>query len=130
MPTSQATLLSRCLSCTGAIVLLLSLNPVPAVAAPASAELRRADNLDMRRAGKVSEDERAVLRIEWRAGLSGVDADRQLQEITAKLRHMETGVTTVHQLIRNMPSEKPAPAKAAVGAAAQAWKSAALAAND
>lgn len=115
MPTSQATLLSRCLSCAGAIV-LLSLNPVPAVAAPASAELRRADNLDMRRAGKVSEDERAVLRIEWRAGLSGVDADRQLQEITAKLRHMETGVTTVHQLIRNMPSEKPAPAKAAVGA--------------
>jgi hypothetical protein len=31
----------------------------------------------MRRAGKVTDDERAVLRIEWRAGMSGVEARSQ-----------------------------------------------------
>lgn len=89
---------------------LLSLTAVPVVAAAAGGDLRRSDTLDMRRAGKVSEDERAVLRIEWRAGLSGIDADRKMQEITTRLRQVEASVTTVGQLVRNMPSQKPASA--------------------
>ncbi len=108
MPTSQATLLSFRRMRLGAIALLLALGPGVSAAAATRAELKRADTLDMRRAGKVSEDERAVLRIEWRAGLSGVEADRSVQEIMAKLRQMEASVVTVNQLLRNMPSEKPA----------------------
>lgn len=71
----------------------------------AAAELKRANSLDMRRAGKVSEDERAVLRIEWRAGMSGVDADRSLAEINDKLRTLESGVTAVRTSLRNLPAK-------------------------
>ncbi len=106
-------MLIRCRRWALAIAVLGSLTSAPVVAASVPGELRRADTLDMRRAGKVSEDERAVLRIEWRAGLSGVDADRKLQEITAKLRQVEAGMGTVNQLIRNMPSEQPASARKA-----------------
>lgn len=113
MPSSQATLLSCCRRRLGVIALLLSLTPGLSIAAAASGELKRSDALDMRRAGKVSEDERAVLRIEWRAGMSGVEADRSMQEIMAKLRQMEASAVTVNQLLRNMPNEKPAAPKPA-----------------
>lgn len=92
--------------------------PGIALGAATSAELKRTDNLDMRRAGKVSEDERAVLRIEWRAGMSGVDQDRSLQEMLVKLRQMENSANAVGQVFRNLPADnrttKPKPVVAAV----------------
>lgn len=106
MPTSLATLLSCCRRCVGPVALLLVLPPGPSIAATAPGALKRSDTLDMRRAGKLSEDERAVLRIEWRAGMSGVDADRRVQEIMAKLRQMEANVKVVGQTLRSLPAEK------------------------
>ncbi len=107
MPTCLATLLSCCRKRIGPVALLLLLAPAIAHAAtPSPAELKRSDTLDMRRAGKVSDDERAVLRIEWRAGLSGVDADRNLHEMMTKLRQMEANVQIVGQALRSMPAEK------------------------
>lgn len=106
MPTSQATPLSRCRRCIGLGALLLSLTPGLSLSAAAPNELKRSDVLDMRRAGKVSEDERAVLRIEWRAGMSGVEADRSVQEIMTKLRQMEANVQSIGQTLRSLPAEK------------------------
>jgi hypothetical protein len=111
MPTCLAILLSCCRKHIGPALLLLLVAPIPSIAAPAvPAELKRSDTLDMRRAGKVSDDERAVLRIEWRAGLSGVDADRSIQEMMSKLRQMESNVQAVRQALRSMPAEKRAAA--------------------
>jgi hypothetical protein len=110
MPITLATLSSCCRRCIGAGGLLLSLMPGVLLAAAAPAELKRSDTLDMRRTGKVAEDERAVLRIEWRAGMSGVEADRSLQEIMAKLRQMEATVPVVGHALRSLPAQKRAPA--------------------
>lgn len=118
MPTSKATLPPTRRIRDGLIALLLALAPVPLIAAAAPGELKRADTLDMRRAGKVSEDERAVLRIEWRAGLSGIDADRELGDILSRLRRVETTMVTVNRLVRDMPS-KGATTAVAVGEAAE-----------
>ena len=109
MPITLATLPSCCRRCIGAGGLLLSLMPGVLLAAATPAELKRSDTLDMRRAGKVAEDERAVLRIEWRAGMSGVEADRSLREIMAKLRQMEATVPVVSQALRSLPSKTRAP---------------------
>lgn len=109
MPITLATLPSCCRRCIGAGGLLLSLMPGVLLAAAAPAELKRSDTLDMRRAGKVAEDERAVLRIEWRAGMSGVEADRSLREIMAKLRQMEATVPVVSQALRSLPAKTRAP---------------------
>lgn len=110
MPITLATLTSCCRRCIGAGGLLLSLMPGVLLAAATPAELKRSDTLDMRRAGKVAEDERAVLRIEWRAGMSGVEADRSLQEIMARLRQMEATVPVVGHALRSLPAQKRAPA--------------------
>ena len=115
MPTCLATLLHSRPTRIGPLLLLLLLPPgLAAAETSAPAVLKRSDTLDMRRAGKVSDDERAVLRIEWRAGMSGVDADRSIQEMTAKLRQMEANVQIVGQALRSMPTAKrsltPAPA--------------------
>lgn len=72
----------------------------------APGELQRTDSLDMRRAGKVSEDERAVLRIEWRVGMAGVEENRTLQEMLDKLRLMEKNAAAVGQAFRNLPAER------------------------
>jgi len=101
-------------------LLILGMLPGLAAAAPASGELKRANTLDMRRAGKVSEDERAVLRIEWRAGMSGVDADRNLAEINHKLRTLESGVTAVRGSLRNLPAKTRAADPVATAAVATA----------
>jgi len=53
------------------VVAALLFLPAAALAASADPALRRSDQIDLRRLGKVSEDERSVLRVEWRAGLAG-----------------------------------------------------------
>jgi hypothetical protein len=70
--------------------------------------LRRSDRLDLRHMGKVSEDERDVLRIEWRAGLSGVEEVRKVDEMLEKLRRMEGTIAAIGQMVRGMPAQRPA----------------------
>ncbi len=110
MPTSVATLLSSCrkqifLACTTLLALTL-LPATGALGAETLPRLQRSEQVDVRRIGKVSEDERAVLRIEWRVGLNGVEETHRLQEIMDKLRRMESSMAAVSSLVRNMPVQK------------------------
>lgn len=81
--------------------------PSAVFAANPDPTLRRSDQVDVRRLGKVSEDERSVLRIEWRAGLAGVEETRSVEDMLDKLRRLESGISEVSRLVRNMPTPKP-----------------------
>lgn len=99
-----------------AVLATLLLLPSATHAAELYPTLRRSDKVDVRRLGKVSEDERSVLRIEWRAGLAGVDEAHSVQDMLDRLRRLEAGISEVSLLIRNMPVRKPAAVAAPVAA--------------
>lgn len=88
-----------------------------AAAATADLQLRTADTLDAKRIGRASDDERAVLRVEWRAAQSGVDEAHAVDEMLGSLRRMEGTVAELGRLIRNVPAR---PAAVAAVAADQA----------
>ncbi len=100
-----------------AVLATLVLLPAVALAANPDPTLRRSDQIDVRRLGKVSEDERSVLRIEWRAGLARVEETRSVEEMFDKLRRMESTIGEVNRLIRNMPVQTPGVAATAPVAA-------------
>lgn len=108
MPKSVATTFVRYPMPIGRICVVLSalvLLP-PAVAATAEPTLRRSEQLDARRIGKVSDDERSVLRIEWRVGLTGVDEARGVQDMLDNLRRIEQSMSAISLLVRDMPAQK------------------------
>lgn len=115
MPKSQATTIVPCLTQTGRVCAVLSvLFLLPAaVAAVPEPSLRRSEQIDLRRLGKVSEDERSVLRIEWRVGLTGVDEANSVQDMLDNLRRIEQTMVAVSLLVRNMPTHKPVAAPVA-----------------
>lgn len=85
---------------------VLTLLPVAdAAAAENTTVLRRTEQLDLRRLGKVSEDERSVLRIEWRVGLSGVEEAHRVQDMLDNLRRIEQTMVALSQLVRNIPAQ-------------------------
>lgn len=105
---------------------LSALASLPAAAAPATTPdpaLQRSEQLDTRRIGKVSEVERALLRVEWRAGLSGVEETQSVQEMLDSLQRMERTVAEISRLVRSIPAQTPAaaltPVPAQTPAAAQ-----------
>ncbi len=121
MSKSAATTDSRCRFPGGAIRAVLTamaLLPCAALAADSVPGLRSSDQVDLRRLGKVSEDERSVLRMEWRAGMAGVEETRSVQDILDKLRRLESGIGDVSQLVRNMPAAPAAAATAPVATVA------------
>lgn len=122
MPKSQATTFVPCLTQTGRVCAALSaLFLLPAaVAAVPEPSLRRSEQLDLRRLGKVSEDERSVLRIEWRVGLTGVDEANSVQDMLDNLRRIEQTMAAVSLLVRNMPTHKPVAAPVAAAEPAPA----------
>lgn len=91
------------------VVLATSLLLPVAVSAAAipGADLQRSEMLDTRRLGKVSDDERSVLRVEWRAALTGDDEARSVQEMLFSLRRMEATVAEIGRLLRALPAAKP-----------------------
>jgi hypothetical protein len=95
-----------------AVLATAILLPSVTFAANPDPTLRRSDQVDVRRLGKVSEDERSVLRIEWRAGLAGVEETRSVQDMLDKLRRLESSISEVNRLIRNMPVQNPVVAAA------------------
>ena len=110
MPKSAATISSSCRSHIGefcAVWSILMLLPSAGFAANPDPALRRSDQIDVRLLGVVSEDERSVLRIEWRSGLARIEEARSVQEMLDKLRRVETTMGEVSLLIRNMPVQKP-----------------------
>lgn len=92
----------------GTVLATLVLLPSVTLAANPDPTLRASDQVDVHRLGRVSEDERSVLRIEWRAGLAGVEETRSVHEMLDNLRRLEAGVSEVGRLIGNMPAQKPA----------------------
>ena len=121
MSKSAATTVSRCrlhIGGCGVVLAILVLLPSATLAANADPALRSSDQVDVRRLGKVSEDERSVLRIEWRAGLAGVEETRSVQEMLDKLQRLETGIVDVSHLVRNMPAQQAPVAAATVPVAA------------
>ncbi|MCK9379712.1 MAG: hypothetical protein M0P95_01455 [Sulfuritalea sp.] len=96
-----------------ALSTLTLLPSASAVAAPPDPVLRRSEQLDTRRLGKVSEEERSVLRVEWRAAATGADEARTVQNMLDSLRHMEESVGDVSRLIGSMPVQRPVAAVAA-----------------
>jgi len=91
--------------------------PGAVLAADAGSVLQRSEQIDVGRLGRVSEDERSVLRIEWRAGMAGVEETRSVQDMLDKLRRLETGISDVSHLVRNIPAQVPAVATPAPVAA-------------
>lgn len=92
----------------GAVLSTLILSHSPStVAATPDPALRRSEQLDVRRLGKVSEDERSVLRIEWRAAVMGGDETRTVQDMLDSLRRLEQNMVDVGRLVRTMPAQKP-----------------------
>lgn len=103
------------------VVAALLFLPAATLAANPDPALRRSDQIDLRRLGKVSEDERSVLRVEWRAGLAGVNEARSIADMFDQLRRLEAGIRDVSQLVRRMPTPPVAaanPVAAAMPAAA------------
>lgn len=121
MPKSAATSDSSCrkqIRRACAALSVLTLLPITAaVAAENATVLRRSEQLDLRRLGKVSEDERSVLRIEWRVGLSGAEEARSVQDMLDNLRRIEQTMVALSQFVRNIPVQKPATPIAAQPAA-------------
>ena len=115
MPKSLANNIVPCLMHAGRVCAALSaLFLLPAaVAAVPEPSLRRSEQIDLRRLGKVSEDERSVLRIEWRVGLTGVDEARSVQDMVDNLRRIEQTMAAVSLLVRNMPTHQPVAAPVA-----------------
>lgn len=96
--------------------MLLLAVAMPAIAAgsPASEPaLRRAEQVDTSRLGRVGEDERALLRVEWRSARSAQAEAEQVQGMLDSLRRMEGTVAEIGRLLRSPPVQgAPAPAAA------------------
>ena len=91
-----------CVACS----VLVPLSPSFATTATPDPALRQSEQLDIRRLGRVSEDERSVLRVEWRAAATGADEARNVQDMLDSLRRMEGTVAEIGRLIRNAPAQK------------------------
>lgn len=96
------------------MLLLAVALPTVAATAPASEPaLRRAEQVDTSRLGRVGEDERALLRVEWRSARSAQAEAEQVQGMLDSLRRMEDTVAEIGRLLRSLPAQgAPAPAAA------------------
>lgn len=92
--------------CVAACALTPLAMPVAAAGLP-EPRLKLSEELDIRRLHKLSDDERSVLRLEWRAGMTGVEEGHTVAEMLLSLQRMEQTVADVMRLIREMPTPKP-----------------------
>ena len=83
---------------------------VPAIAAAAVPEptLRASRQLDATRLGKLSENERAVLRVEWRSAMTSAEEAQAVQQMLDSLRRMEDTTAQIGRLVRGIPAPRPA----------------------
>jgi hypothetical protein len=89
------------------------LPPAFAVAATPEPTLRRSEQIDIRRLGKAPEVERSVLRVEWRAAVTGAEEARSVQDMLDRLRHMEETTAEINRLLRSTSAPKPVAAQVA-----------------
>ncbi|MCF8150498.1 MAG: hypothetical protein K9K30_04650 [Burkholderiaceae bacterium] len=92
--------------CAAVIATLLSPSALAATGGSDSG-LQRSDRLDTGRIGKLTENERSVLRIEWRAAKSSADEAETVQAMLDKLQRLETTISEISRLILSMPAQQP-----------------------
>lgn len=71
-------------------------------------DLRRSDRIDVQRVGKVSEDERAVLRIEWRVALASGEEAETVRTLLDNLQRLEVSISEITKQMVTMPTRAPA----------------------
>lgn len=76
------------------------------LAAPPDPGLQRSEQIDMRRLGKVSDDERSVLRVEWRSAVTGAEEMQAVQEMLDSLRRMQGTIGEISRMIRSIPARQ------------------------
>jgi len=96
------------LSCL-ALCALAGLVPEMVAAAVPEPALRASTQLDAARLGKVSENERAVLRVEWRSAMTSAEEAQAVQQMLDSLRRMEDTTAQIGRLVRGIPAPRPAP---------------------
>jgi hypothetical protein len=95
------------LSCL-ALCTLAGLVPEMAAAAVPEPALRASRQLDAARLGKISENERAVLRVEWRSAMTSAEEAQAVQQMLDSLRRMEDTTAQIGRLVRGIPAPRPA----------------------
>lgn len=109
------------------VVALALAAALPAIAAASPAPdsgLRRTEQLDTSRLGRIGEDERALLRVEWRAARSAQAEAEQVQGMLDALRRMEGTVAEIGRLLRALPARSaPPPPEPAPPEDASSWSS-------
>lgn len=88
------------------LALTLLASSVAAASIP-EATLRRSEELDIRRLGRTSDEERAALRVTWRAAQTGAEEARSVQELLDSLRRMEATVGEIGRMVRDIPAPAP-----------------------
>ncbi len=84
---------------------VLCLVPTLVLAADALRTLPRAEEcIDVARLNSVSEAERAVLRIEWRAGLARAEESRLLNEMYERIERLQKTTNDIRVLMNAIPS--------------------------
>jgi hypothetical protein len=106
-PLSAARPIRSGFSCL-ALCALAGLAPAVAAAAVPEPALRASQQLDAVRLGKVSENERAVLRVEWRNAMTGAEEAQAVQQMLDSLRRMEDTTAQIGRLVRAIPAPRPA----------------------
>jgi hypothetical protein len=108
MSKPAATPAETCHTHTGRLGIALSvltLMSTGSFAAAPESSLRSSEQIDTSRIGKLSGNERAVLRVEWRAAATGADEARSVQAMLDSLRRMEGTIGEVRHLISNIPAQ-------------------------
>jgi hypothetical protein len=95
------------LSCL-ALCTLAGLVPEMVAAAVPEPALRASTQLDAARLGKISENERAVLRVEWRSAMTSAEEAQAVQQMLDSLRRMEDTTAQIGRLVRGIPAPRPA----------------------
>jgi hypothetical protein len=74
--------------------------------------LRTANELDLRRVGGVADEERSLLRVEWKVGLTRSDESNLLNDMLGRIGRMENTTREIRGLISALPAQS-APAAVA-----------------
>ncbi len=107
---------ARIASLCAAVIATLLLPSALAATSGSDSGLQRSDRLDTGRIGKLTETERSVLRIEWRAAKSSAEEAETVQDMLDKLQRLETTISEISRLILSMPAQQPGASAAAKAA--------------
>ncbi len=89
---------------TGVCFTAIAISLTASAAEPVRTMPRAEECIDVARLNSVSEAERAVLRIEWRAGLARAEESRLLNEMYERIERLQRTTNEIRVLMNAMPS--------------------------